>query len=62
MNTNKPLRSPDEAKRNPGLPPTRMLPRITLRFIRATLLSPEQIADLSKTFGLTLPKHGHEHK
>ncbi len=31
----KPLRSPDEAKRNPGLLLTRMvLPRITLRFIR----------------------------
>ena len=31
-----------------------------LRGLNPRYLSPAQVADLSKTFGLTLPEHGHE--
>jgi 3-dehydro-4-phosphotetronate decarboxylase len=34
---------------------------LLLRGLNPRFLSPEQIADLSKTFGLSLPEHGHEH-
>jgi 3-dehydro-4-phosphotetronate decarboxylase len=33
---------------------------LLLRGLNPRFLSPEQIADLVKTFGLTLPEHGHE--
>ncbi len=32
---------------------------LLLRGLNPRFLSPEQIADLVKTFGLTLPEHGH---
>jgi 3-dehydro-4-phosphotetronate decarboxylase len=35
---------------------------LLLRGLNPRYLSPEQVKDLSKTFGLTLPEHGHEHK
>ncbi|MBN9040576.1 MAG: aldolase [Rhizobiales bacterium 62-47] len=34
---------------------------LLLRGMNPRTLSPEQVADLVKTFGLTLPEHGHEH-
>ena len=33
---------------------------LLLRGLNPRYLSPDQIADLSKAFGLTLPEHGHE--
>src|ERR1700730_8930433 len=35
---------------------------LLLRGLNPRFLTPEQVADLIKTFGLTLPEHGHEHK
>jgi len=34
---------------------------LLLRGMNPRTLSPEQVADLVETFGLTLPEHGHEH-
>ena len=34
---------------------------LLLRGMNPRYLSPEQVADLVKVFGLTLPEHGHEH-
>lgn len=34
---------------------------LLLRGMNPRHLSPEQVADLVKTFGLTMPQHGHEH-
>ena len=34
---------------------------LLLRGLNPRFLTPAQIADLSKTFGLTLPEHGHKH-
>src|SRR5665647_3012074 len=34
---------------------------LPLRGLNPRFLSPEQIADLTKVFGLTLPEHGHDH-
>ena len=34
---------------------------LLLRGMNPRYLSPEQVADLVKTFGLTLPEHGHKH-
>src|ERR1700688_1038568 len=34
---------------------------LLLRGLNPRYLTPGQIADLSKTFGLTLPEHGHDH-
>lgn len=34
---------------------------LLLRGLNPRYLSPEQIKDLTKTFGLVLPEHGHEH-
>jgi ribulose-5-phosphate 4-epimerase/fuculose-1-phosphate aldolase len=33
---------------------------LLLRGLNPRYLSPEQAADLTKAFGLTLPEHGHE--
>jgi ribulose-5-phosphate 4-epimerase/fuculose-1-phosphate aldolase len=35
---------------------------LLLRGLNPRFLTPAQIADLSKVFGLSLPEHGHEHK
>jgi ribulose-5-phosphate 4-epimerase/fuculose-1-phosphate aldolase len=32
---------------------------LLLRGLNPRYLSPEQVADLTKVFGLTLPEHGH---
>lgn len=34
---------------------------LLLRGMNPRYLSPEQVADLVKVFGVTLPEHGHEH-
>jgi ribulose-5-phosphate 4-epimerase/fuculose-1-phosphate aldolase len=34
---------------------------LLLRGLNPRYLTPEQVADLTKVFGLTLPEHGHEH-
>ena len=34
---------------------------LMLRGLNPRYLSPQQIADLTKVFGLKLPEHGHEH-
>lgn len=34
---------------------------LLLRGMNPRYLSPQQIADLNKTFGLSMPEHGHEH-
>ncbi len=34
---------------------------LLLRGLNPRYLTPAQVADLSKTFGLTLPEHGHDH-
>ena len=34
---------------------------LLLRGLNPRYLSPEQVADLTKVFGLTLPEHGHDH-
>ena len=34
---------------------------LLLRGLNPRHLSPAQVADLTKVFGLTLPEHGHEH-
>ncbi len=33
---------------------------LLLRGVNPRYLTPAQVADLSKTFGLTLPEHGHD--
>ena len=35
---------------------------LLLRGLNPRYLSPEQVADLAKMFGLALPEHGHEHE
>jgi ribulose-5-phosphate 4-epimerase/fuculose-1-phosphate aldolase len=34
---------------------------LLLRGMNPRYLSPQQIADLNKAFGLSVPEHGHEH-